>query len=151
MTNNNELYHYGVPGMRWGQRRATTKVDKISSRAKKRGWSDDATETAKIKTKKINQMSNNELQTVNKRKGLERDYKNLNPNAVKKGIAIAGATAAALGTIITLHKHGKQIVDGGKKVLDRYKNVKASKTSTAFWKDMSKASKMGSDFSDLLK
>ena len=42
--NNNELYHYGIPGMRWGHRKS--KIEKISERSKKRGWSDDATEAA---------------------------------------------------------------------------------------------------------
>ena len=151
MTNYNELYHYGVPGMKWGQKRATTKIEKITKRAKKQGWSDDATETAKIRTKKINQMSNKDLETANKRKNLEQNYKNLNPNAIKKGIAIAAATVAALGTMTALYKHGKTIVNGGKKVIERYKNVKASKVSSAFWKEMRNVSTMGNDFSSLLK
>lgn len=147
MKNYNELYHYGVPGMRWGHR----KEARITKRAKKQGWSDDATETAKIRIKKVNQMSNKELKTVNERRNLEQNYRNLNPNAIKKGIAIAGTTVAALGTVAALYKHGKTIVAGGKKVLERYKKVKASAVSKAFWKDMRKVSTMGSDFSSLLK
>ena len=98
MMNSDVLYHYGVPGMKWGHRKATSKIDRISKRSSKRGWSDDATEVAKIQTKKVNQMSNNELQKVNNRKTLERNYSQLNPNALKKGLAIAGATVAAMGT-----------------------------------------------------
>ena len=108
----NELYHYGVPGMKWGKRKS--KIEKISSRSKKRGWSDDATETAKIKTKKLNQMSNNELRKINDRKQLERNYKQLNPNVVKKGLAFVGATAAAMGTITLLQKNSAALMKIGK-------------------------------------
>lgn len=124
--NNNELYHYGIPGMRWGHRKS--KIEKISERSKKRGWSDDATEAAKIKTKKINQMSNNELMKLNNRKQLERNYKQLNPNALKKGLAVAGATVAAIGTISALSKSGRKIIRTGKiignKVINKVGNMK---------------------------
>lgn len=124
--NNNELYHYGILGMRWGHRKS--KIEKISERSKKRGWSDDATEAAKIKTKKISQMSNNELMKLNNRKQLERNYKQLNPNALKKGLAVAGATVAAIGTISALSKSGRQIIRTGKiignKVINKVGNMK---------------------------
>lgn len=124
--NNNELYHYGIPGMHWGHRKS--KIEKISERSKKRGWSDDATEAAKINTKKINQMSNNELMKLNNRKQLERNYKQLNPNTLKKGLAVAGATAAAIGTISALSKSGRKIIRTGKiignKVINKVGNMK---------------------------
>lgn len=40
--NNNELYHYGVPGMRWGHRKAATSSSNTSRRTK--------SETAKTTT-----------------------------------------------------------------------------------------------------
>lgn len=156
MTNNNELYHYGVPGMRWGVRRADAKLQRVSTRAKKRGWSDDATEVAKIQTKKVNQMSNNELTKVNNRKTLEQNYTRLNPNAIKKGIAIAGATAAAIGTLTTLYKYGKTHITAGKKLfqktLDSRVTVKGDKSSKAFWEGMKHLGEAKySDFKDLLQ
>lgn len=117
MTNNDELYHYGVPGMKWGQRRAQAKINKINKRAQKQGWSNDATEVAKIKTKKIKQMTNDDLQKAKKRGELERDYKNLNPGTIKKGFKIAGATVTALGTVAALAKYGKPIIQTGKKAV----------------------------------
>lgn len=154
MTNNNELYHYGVPGMKWGQRRATSKVNKITTRSQKRGWSDDATEVAKIRTKKVSQMSNNELNKVNNRKTLEQNYSRLNPNVIKKGLAIAGATAAALGTMAALYKHAKPILKSGKGAVQKFmanrSNMKANKVSKTFWKEMRNMPK-NADFSDLLK
>ena len=156
MTNYNELYHYGVPGMKWGARKADAKVSRISKRSAKRGWSDDATEVAKIRTKKINQMSNAELTKVNNRKNLERNYSQLNPNAIKKGLALAGAAVVAMGTITALYKHGKTLVSSGKKLaqkaLEKQVVIQDSKASKAFWKGMEglKNAKY-SDFSDLLK
>lgn len=122
MANNNELYHYGIPGMRWGQRRAAAKINRITKRAKKQGWSDDATEVAKIKTKKIKQMSNKDLNTLNNRKTLERNYKQLNPNAVKKGLAIAGGTVAAMGTLAALHSYGGKALKTGKNAVNGISN-----------------------------
>ena len=142
----NDLYHYGVPGMKWGVRRADIKAQRVDTRAKKRGWSDDATEVAKIRTKKVSQMSNNELNKVNNRKNLERQYSTLNPNAIKKGLAIAGATAAALGTVVALHKNGKQIMSIGRSTVDKFKKAKVTHHSNAFWKGISKSASAPNTF-----
>ena len=82
---NNELYHYGVLGMKWGVRRAQNKVIKIGAKAKKQGWSDDAKSAAEIKTKSVKQMSNAELRKINERTRLENEYKNLNKRKVSAG------------------------------------------------------------------
>lgn len=75
---NYELIHYGIPGMKWGVRRSQKQLSRISKKAKKRNWSDDATEVEAIKTKKMKQMSNTELRKLNERTRLENEYKNLN-------------------------------------------------------------------------
>lgn len=115
-TNKDELYHYGVLGMKWGTRRAQKRLSQIDQKSKKKNWSADATEAAKIKTKKLSQMSNAELNKLNNRKNLERNYKQLNPNAVKKGLAIAATTAAALGTVVALHSNGRKAINIGKSI-----------------------------------
>lgn len=74
---NNELMHYGVLGMKWGTRRAQKRLGKIDKKSKKQNWSNDATSTAKLRTKKMNQMSNAELRQFNERVRLENEYKNL--------------------------------------------------------------------------
>lgn len=102
--NNNELKHYGVPGMRWGAR-------------KKRVPSEDSVATAKIRKKKIYEMSNKELQTANNRLQLERNYKNLTkkPNRVKNavtGFVKTAATITAVASAAAVYKkYGNQILD----------------------------------------
>ena len=115
----NELYHFGVKGMKWGVRKSrSSSSSSKKKRSKTYGWSDDAKEAYRIKQKKVNQMSNAELKKLNERRNLERNYQQLNPNAIKKGIAIAGTTAAALGTMAALYNNGNQIINIGKKVVE---------------------------------
>lgn len=73
---NNELKHYGVPGMKWGVRRAERRRAKIERKAEKEGWSEDYKNTAIAKTKKVKQMSNSELKKLNERLQLENNYRN---------------------------------------------------------------------------
>lgn len=117
--NQDELYHYGVLGMKWGTRRAQNRLGRIDKKAKKGNWSEDAKEAAKIKTKKVSQMSNAELNKLNNRKNLERNYSQLNPSAVKKGLAVAGTVAGTLGTIATLYTNGGKVMKIGKDVVKK--------------------------------
>lgn len=126
-----ELYHYGVLGMKWGTRRAQNKLNRVDRRSKKGNWSSDATEVAKIKTKKVSQMSNTELNKVNNRKNLERNYKQLNPGAITKGLAIAATVAGALGTISALHSNGGKVMKLGKEYANKYRKGAASVVTSA--------------------
>lgn len=94
MVNNNELYHWGIKGMKWGVRRYQNKDGSLTPAGKKRaasfdkkakqqGWSDDAVYAKKVKTKKLNQMSNEELRKFNERTRLENEYKNLTKKNIK--------------------------------------------------------------------
>lgn len=87
-----ELTHYGVPGMRWGKRKGVSLTK-----------SDDHNEVAALRKKKPSELSNKELQAINNRKQLEKKYKDLNPTTVTKGhnavkgvLAIAGTAAAVV-------------------------------------------------------
>ena len=119
---NNELYHWGVKGMKWGVRRYQNSDGSYTSAGKKRrksrtdGWSDDAKEAGQLKKKKLNQMSNAELQKLNKRQELENKYRQNNKSSIAKGIAIVGVTAAALGTLNNLYINGDNVIKNGKKI-----------------------------------
>lgn len=104
MTQNNhtnELYHYGVLGMKWGRRK------------KNYNNSHDSAKVQKIRKKSINQMSNQELRDVNNRLQLERQYKDLTrkksvgKTAVQTFIGVAGTIAAIEGATKTYEKIGK--------------------------------------------
>ena len=114
------LCHYGIPGMRWGVRRASKSFGSRSGASKStKGMSDDAKTAAKLKKKKPHQLSNQELKTLNERTRLEKEYKSLNPSKIKKGMAIAGTVAAAMGTAVTLYNNGSKIVSIGKDITSR--------------------------------
>lgn len=89
----NELYHYGVLGMRWGVRRSA-----------------DSSNVKNIRKKKVSEMSNKELQDANNRIRLEREYKNLTggkaKRAAKSFIAGAGTIAGVAAAAKTYQKYG---------------------------------------------
>ena len=105
--NANEIYHYGILGMKWGRRKARPNT------------SQDYKDYQNIKKKKVSEMSNAELRKLNERQNLERQYKSLNQNTIQKGLKIAGATAATLGTVVGLYENGHKIIKIGKNVVDK--------------------------------
>lgn len=96
INDDNSLAHYGVKGMKWGKRKGgntkprsqdAARVERLQTRAKKNS---------------IKNLSNKELSDVIRRRELETKYKDLNPNAIKKGeraiksVIAAGALAASV-------------------------------------------------------
>ena len=112
MDYDNELYHYGVLGMKWGVRRDRSRS---SGSRRKRSMSDDAREASAIKKKKVSQMSNAELKKLNERSRLEQEYSRLNPGAVRKGWKFVAGAAGIMGTTLAVYNNSNQLVQIGKK------------------------------------
>lgn len=142
---NDELCHYGVPGMKWGVRKSQNKLDRIDKRSKKNDWSEDATTAAKIKTKKVSQMTNAELRKLNDRKNLEQQYANLTKNsskgrsAVKAFIATAGTLTAVSAAVAAYAKYGKKIYKAAGKIKELSKVAINAKKSGIAGKTITKA------------
>ena len=116
----NELYHYGVLGMKWGVRRDRSRS---GGSRRKRSMSDDAREASAIKKKKVSQMSNSELKKLNERSRLEQEYSRLNPSAVRKGWKFVAGAAGIMGTTLAVYNNSNRIVQIGKKAGDKLFNA----------------------------
>lgn len=102
---NDELYHYGVKGMKWGIRRRRPKVtpheDYTNAHSKK----------------SVKSMSNKELRTRINRLNMEREYSdakrkaNKGQRAVQSYIKTAGTIAAIAGATLTYKKYGAPILE----------------------------------------
>lgn len=96
----NNLYHFGIKGMRWGHRKA--KLSK-SSKKSKLITSEDYKQSRDWIKKGYKALSTKELQLLTNRLHLERQYKDLNPTSYKKGLNFVKSVTAAGTTIASLY------------------------------------------------
>lgn len=94
---NNELYHYGILGMKWGVRRSRTGSSSSGKRYRSKPAVDPSYKKAHTK-KKIKYMSDNELKDINKRLNLEKNYSDLTRKK-SKGKAVVDTFVSTAGTI----------------------------------------------------
>lgn len=83
-----ELFHYGIKGMKWGVRRKRGDDGRVNaSPAPRPRGSADYEETRRVQQKPVYKMSNQELQRVNQRLQLERQYNQLTSSSIQSGEA----------------------------------------------------------------
>ena len=116
----NDLKHFGILGMKWGVRRGRN----VSSRFGKnknqtKGWSKDAKEAGRLKQKKVSQLTNTELKTLNTRMSLENNYRSLNKSNVSKGLAYVATASAMTGTLVGFYNNSSALINVGKKILNK--------------------------------
>ena len=99
---NNALLHFGVKGMRWGHRKASTA-------------SADHLAVSGLRKKKLHEMSNDELTQLTKRLQLEKQYKDLNKTKLDVGKKIAGdivVNVAKQAAVEYIKKYSVKIIEG---------------------------------------
>lgn len=111
-----ELYHYGVLGMKWGRRKSRSRIGKPTLRTRKPKIdkrSEDSKNVAQIRKKKVNQMTNQELKEVNKRLELETKYNELANKKItgQRAVSAIIATGLTIGTIETAARNYKKAAD----------------------------------------
>lgn len=116
-----ELKHYGKKGMKWGVVRERGSNGRVTSKV----VSDDHAKSRELKAKPRSQMSNKELEELNKRLQLEKTNNELQSRTalqkIKTGTQIAGTVLAVGATANAAINFAKS--DAGKAVIKLAKDI----------------------------
>lgn len=124
-----ELYHYGVPGMRWGQRKQYQVQGQQTSTQKQPTASKPRPKTQNVTSKP--RPKNQQVKKTEQPKKQEQQATEQQSNRYKKGLIAAGVALAIIGTFVIAKKIGqnsaqlpveKKKVSKGKKAVEKVKN-----------------------------
>lgn len=119
------LEHFGVKGMKWGvRRRGRSARGATDETGQRKSSSSDAKKTGSLTDRSPDQLTTKQLQTVNKRLNLEREYARLNPT---KGEVLKAQINNLLSTLemgnraynLVNSPAGKQLLATGQKALKK--------------------------------
>ena len=111
----NELYHYGVLGMKWGVRKGRSTSSKLTRKRKASNYHEDYKKAHSGKSVKY--MSDKELNDTNRRLQAERQYDqltkktNIGEQIVNTFIATAGTMVAIEGAYKTYKRFGDMVIN----------------------------------------
>ena len=143
---NNELMHYGVPGMKWGVRRTPARLGrkktsssrfllgKKKAKAKAKTKSESSKEETAPKKKSVKEMSDEELNAAINRMRLEQTYVSLSPQKVSTGKKIA---KTILNDVVV-----PAATDVGRQMVKTALTRAGNKTLEEVFKDFSEADKI---------
>lgn len=124
----NELYHWGIKGMKWGVRRYQNADGSLTPAGKKRYAEDDAHEDhGKTSPKSVKSMSDKDLREAINRIRMEREYSQLTTREVSAGRKIITGILVESGKEIAksyVTKYAKKGIELGVKEI--MKKVKSS-------------------------
>jgi hypothetical protein len=112
MKKNDFLKHYGVKGQRWGVRKRVVSADHHA--------------VSSLRGKKLHEMSNDEIRSITARMDLERRYRDLHPNRLKRGAMKFAAIMAGLTALSTAGTQAQKLAEVGKKVMAYYNQAKVA-------------------------
>lgn len=128
----NELYHFGIKGMKWGVRRARSTPQTLTTSGKKRNAKKESAENDFHDDYKkahsnvhVSRLSDSELRSRLNRLQMEQQYDKLSTNSVKRGrnrveqiMKTTSSLAAFTGAALTLHANANKIKGIVDKMID---------------------------------
>ena len=102
MNEPSQLQHIGILGMHWGRR-------KVSSAS-----SEDHIVARQLNKKKLNEMSNAEIQKLTTRINLEGQYRALHPSKIARGKKYVAGAIAVFGTAKAAYVFGNKVYNNPK-------------------------------------